>query len=179
MNTADVLQLLKNYQPAGNKETSDHAFIVDFVQRESEFTSRKTEEGHLTASAWITNPKRDRAVLLHHRKLDIWVQPGGHIDPEDGSLMTASLREATEETGLQQLKPVTDNIFDIDIHQIPARKNEPEHLHLDIRFWFETEHEELVLSDESHNLSWMTMEQIQQVTDEESVLRMMRKSLGG
>jgi 8-oxo-dGTP pyrophosphatase MutT (NUDIX family) len=179
MNAAEVLQLLQNYQPQGEKETQDHAYIVDFVQRESAFTNRKTVEGHLTASAWITNATRDRAVLLHHRKLDIWVQPGGHIDADDPSLIEASLREATEETGLSELTPVSEQIFDLDIHSIPARKDEPDHLHLDIRFWFKTQDQELVLSEESNDLSWMTAEEIQRVTDEESVLRMMRKSLLG
>ena len=177
MNTEHTLALLQNYQPTGDKEKHDLAFIIDFVKRTDAFTSRHTPEAHLTASAWVTNGDHTRAVLLHHKKLDIWVQPGGHIDDSDESLQVASLREAEEETGLSNLQPVSDGIFDVDIHEIPARKSEPAHLHLDIRFWFETPTDTLTLSDESHDLAWFEENKVADVTTEESILRMVRKSL--
>ncbi|WP_428244226.1 NUDIX hydrolase [Gynuella sp.] len=176
MNSTEIITLLDAYQADSDKEQQDQAFIRDFVLRQPRFHQRDTAEGHLTASAWISNRERTRAVLLHHGKLDIWVQPGGHIE-DDASLQAASLREAREETGINGLQLVQPGIFDIDIHEIPARKTEPAHLHLDIRFWFEADQEALVLSDESHDLRWLTWPEIHQLTDEESVLRMVRKSL--
>lgn len=173
-----VVELLQQYLVnAAETEHSTVHTIQEFVQQQPAYWSRSTLVGHLTASAWITNAARDKAVLLHHRKLDIWVQPGGHIDDQDQSLLLASQREANEETGLQDFKLVMQGIFDVDIHPIPARKDEPAHEHLDIRFWFETADESLVLSDESNDLCWLSKEQIMAKTSEESVLRMVRKSM--
>lgn len=172
-----VLDLLGNYSAQCTEEQQSLEFIRSFVASNPRYWSRQTLAGHLTASAWITNAEKTKAVLLHHGKLDIWVQPGGHIDDEDESLLLASLREAEEETGLKDLKPVGGGIFDVDVHSIPERKAEPEHNHLDIRFWFTSASGELTLSDESHELSWLSVEQIKQKTQEESVLRMVRKSL--
>jgi 8-oxo-dGTP pyrophosphatase MutT (NUDIX family) len=133
--------------------------------------------GHLTASAWITNKAQTKAVLLHHKKLDIWVQPGGHVDDDDMSLSLASLREASEETGLTNLSFCQPGIFDLDVHSIPARKTEPKHHHLDVRFWLIADNERLSISDESNDLQWLSRVEIEAITNEESVLRMARKTL--
>lgn len=172
-----VLAALADAEPTTEEEAKAKNYIEDFVRRQSAYWSRKTLEGHLTASAWITNEKADKAVLLHHRKLDIWVQPGGHIDDEDSSLIEASLREASEETGLKNLRLRQPGIFDLDVHAIPARKNEPEHLHLDVRFWWVADDTRLIISDESNELEWLSADEIRKLTDEESVLRMVRKSM--
>jgi 8-oxo-dGTP pyrophosphatase MutT (NUDIX family) len=172
-----VLTLLTQYTTQDPLEQQSLIFIQNFVTNHERYWSRKTLEGHLTASAWITNAECNKAVLLHHGKLNIWVQPGGHIDDEDESLLAASMREAQEETGLNKLSLMRGGLFDVDVHVIPERKNEPEHHHLDIRFWFCADNEALILSDESHELQWLTKTQIYEKTQEESVLRMVRKSL--
>ena len=171
-----AIELLDAYEPIIEQEEKAKAFILDFVKKHSRYWSRQTLDGHLTASAWITDEANNKAVLLHHKKLDIWVQPGGHIDDKDPSLALASMREAKEETGLAELELKQDGIFDLDVHKIPARKQEPEHWHLDIRFWFIAKNIKLEISDESNDLVWMTAEEIQKITDEESVLRMVRKN---
>jgi len=173
-----ALELLLKYLPGNEAEVKSKAFISDFIKTHAEYWSRTTLDGHLTASAWITNRDGSEAVLLHHKKLDLWLQPGGHIDDEDSSLLEAALREAKEETGLKELVAKSTGVFDLDVHKIPSRKSEPEHWHLDIRFWFIAENEELELSDESHDLAWLSKSQIEQKTSEESVLRMVRKTLG-
>ena len=172
-----VLSLLNDYQPKDLEEQKARQFIQDFVQQHTAFWSRETLNGHLTASAWITDRHCHQAVLLHHRKLDMWVQPGGHIDANDASLMDASRREAIEETGLSTLAPMQMDIFDLDVHAIPARKSEPEHWHLDIRFWWVADDLSLQINDESHELAWLSAAEIRKRTNEESVLRMVRKTL--
>ncbi len=173
----DALAVLESADPTTEEETKALAFIRSFVSDYIQYWSRQTEAGHLTGSAWITNRDKTKAVLLHHKKLDIWVQPGGHIDDSDESLLAAAKREAQEETGIDSLVLVSDQVFDVDVHKIPARKTESEHWHLDVRFWFIAEDETLIMSEESNQLQWLTAEQIRQKTDEESVLRMVRKSL--
>ncbi|MDZ7646212.1 MAG: NUDIX hydrolase [Cytophagales bacterium] len=89
--------------------------------------------GHITGSAWIVDPSNTQALLVHHAKLNKWVQPGGHADGDENILQVA-LREAEEETGLKNFKVLSDPPFDVDIHLIPERADFPEHFHFDIRY---------------------------------------------
>ena len=106
--------------------------VLRFCGQHGDALHRSCLSGHLTGSAVVVDPSGQRTLLLHHAKLDRWLQPGGHADG-DGNLANVAWREATEETGLQGLRVVRPAI-DIDIHTIPARPGEPEHLHLDVRF---------------------------------------------
>lgn len=106
--------------------------ILDFCRHHPDALHRTCLQGHLTGSAVVVDEAGTRTLLLHHAKLGRWLQPGGHADG-DGNLGHVAWREATEETGLAGLRLVRPAI-DIDIHAIPARPGEPEHLHLDLRF---------------------------------------------
>ncbi len=106
--------------------------VIDFAAEHPDALNRSCLRGHLTGSAFVVDAAGERALLLHHAKLDRWLQPGGHADG-DGNLAAVAWREATEETGLPDLRLVLPAI-DLDIHAIPERPGEPEHLHLDLRF---------------------------------------------
>lgn len=106
--------------------------ILAFCDTHPDALYRSCVDGHLTGSALVVDPGAERSLLIHHVKLDRWLQPGGHADG-DGNLGSVAWREATEETGLVGLALVAPAI-DVDIHAIPARGDEPEHLHLDLRF---------------------------------------------
>lgn len=120
--------------------------LIQFVneQEGQELFNRKNFIGHITTSAFIVDENRQALLLLKHKALNRWLQPGGHVDTSDVSLKDAALREAIEETGLniQQLELLSDNIFDVDSHHIPAnpRKQEPAHTHHDLRFLFQCSH---------------------------------------
>ncbi|MDB5241035.1 MAG: hydrolase [Spirosoma sp.] len=143
--------------------------------------------GHITASAWIVernpiSPDRQRIVLIHHRKLDRWLQPGGHADG-DPDVAAVALREAQEETGLHSLRLVINQakqppVFDVDIHGIPAWGDVPEHLHYDIRFLLEADATDpFGFSDEVKNVQWFDRQTLMSSLDSESILRMVRKNL--
>lgn len=112
--------------------------VLTFIRSETRSWSRATSVGHLTASAWVFDRTRTHAALIHHRKLNRWLQPGGHVEDADASWRAAAQREVTEETGLAQFvtEPGDDKLFDVDVHPIPARKEEPAHFHYDLRFLF-------------------------------------------
>ena len=102
------------------------------------------------------------------------MQPGGHADGEE-NILNVALREAEEETGLVNFKPAP-GIFDIDIHLIPERKDFPEHYHYDIRFLMEAnEYEKIVVSEESHDVQWVNLHELENFSTERSVLRMKDK----
>jgi 8-oxo-dGTP pyrophosphatase MutT (NUDIX family) len=153
------------------------AEFIDFALAHSDCCERTCVPGHFTGSAWLVSADGERALLMHHRKLGIWVQPGGHADG-DADLAAVALREAQEETGLRGLR-VEGGIFDLDRHAIPARGAEPGHFHFDVRYVVRAGADEgFVVNDESHALAWLSVRGI--AADEHadpSVRRMARKWL--
>lgn len=170
-----LLNKLRTHIAADAHEESMRRQIVDFVEHHPDCFERSLLIGHITASALIVNPSRTKTLLTHHHTLDKWLQLGGHSDGDPDTL-TVALREAKEESGLKGIVAVSENIFDVDVHAIPARKNEPEHFHFDVRFLFQADDTEpLTISSESNDLAWIPLERVTDYTTEESVLRMMRK----
>ena len=120
--------------------------------------------------------ERAHALLTHHRKLNKWLQLGGHADG-DSDILRVALREAREESGLATIRPVSTAIYDIDIHVIPARGSEPEHLHYDVRFLLEADRAApLLASRESRSLAWTPLTRIAELNPEESMARMVAKT---
>ena len=155
------------------------AEVIRFVEAHADCLERTCGPGHLTGSAWIVDASRGRVLLTHHRKLDKWLQPGGHADG-DPDLLAVALREAREETGLTRLRAVSPAVFDVDRHRIPPRGDTAEHWHLDLRFLVEADPEEaLIISDESHDLAWVDLSRVAALNPEESMLRMVRKTAPG
>ncbi len=157
----------------------EQAFVPEFIallEHERAF-HRDHLPGHITASAWITDPTRAFVLLTHHAKLRRWLQPGGHADGQQDVLGVA-LREMEEETGVKTAQVVRDGIFDIDIHAIPARKDFPGHLHYDVRFLFEASRDTpLTITEESIGLAWTPIDDLATITgNNRSMLRMAEKA---
>lgn len=132
----DLAESLRRHRPADPEEAADLARILAFIARHPDPFDRRIAEGHLTGSALVVSAAGDRVLLLHHRKLDRWLQPGGHADPGEASGEQVALREALEETGIGglALHPTAPRPLDVDVHDIPAHGPEPPHEHLDLRY---------------------------------------------
>jgi 8-oxo-dGTP pyrophosphatase MutT (NUDIX family) len=187
MHRRPLLEMLERYRQAFPAEVSIVGQICSLVEGHADCFQRTCRPGHITGAAWIASADRRRFLLTHHRKLDRWLQLGGHADGQS-SVDEVALREAREESGLSAFDMVPiDGVlmpFDVDVHQIPARYDaagqmlEDAHEHYDIRFLMVAHAgQEISASDESHDVGWFTPEEIRQLTDEESVLRMLRKAL--
>jgi len=178
MTLADTLALLRRHEAraeAGH-EAAMLAEYFPFIATHPDCLLRSCLEGHLTASAWVVDATRTRTLLTHHRKLDRWLQLGGHVDGE-ADLLAAAFREVREESGLTRVRAVSPEIFDVDRHRIPARKTEPEHWHFDVRFLIEADADEpLVISEESNDLAWVRIAELEKYSTEESLARMARKT---
>ena len=121
---------------------------------------RERLAGHFTGSAWVVSADGRRTLLTHHRKLDRWLQPGGHADG-DSDLARVALREAEEETGVPGLRLEDGTIFDIDRHWIPERGEVPGHWHYDVRYVVRAGVDEVfVVSEESHDLAWREVDEL-------------------
>lgn len=179
MDLAILMELLRAH---ASRELDPHeaamtAATIEFAQQHPDCLLRSQLQGHLTGSAWVVDAARQRTLLTHHRKLDKWLQLGGHADG-DPDLPAVALREAAEESGLTRLRLVDRAIFDLDRHWIPARKDVPAHWHFDLRFMIEADPDEpLIVTDESHDLAWVDLAQVGALNSEESMLRMVRKTL--
>lgn len=175
MNREPLLALIDRYEQRFPDESITVRRIRAFVEANPNCFERSLLSGHVTGSAWLLSPQGDAVLLTHHRKLNIWVQLGGHADG-DADVGRVALREAREESGIDRIEPVSMEIFDIDIHEIPARGAEPAHWHYDCRFLLRAETMDYVVNEESHDLAWIGLDEIAGYTDEESVMRMVRKS---
>jgi 8-oxo-dGTP pyrophosphatase MutT (NUDIX family) len=182
MHRQPLIELLLRYRAAWPDEGAIVDRFVAFASAHQDCLQRSCRVGHITASAWIVPAVGDAALLTHHRKLGRWLQLGGHVDGES-HVERAALREAQEESGLArlafvgwagpQLVPL-----DLDVHAIPARGTEPQHDHWDVRFLLRAAPgQELQISGESNDLRWFPAGELATATDEDSVLRLHRKTV--
>jgi 8-oxo-dGTP pyrophosphatase MutT (NUDIX family) len=131
--------------------------------------------GHFTASCFIVDGD-GRLLLHHHRRLNRWLQMGGHVEP--GELPhVAALREGIEESGLLDLELTPPAIFDLDIHTIPAAKGEPDHDHFDVRYVARTASPDAIAIDrsESNELAWVTLDRALELMPGAESHRVIRK----
>ena len=175
MHRRNLLERLRVYRKTYPAELPLIDRFVDFVEGNADCFVRSNLEGHVTGSAWLVSPDGKKVLLTHHKKLGRWLQLGGHADGESDVLLV-SQRETEEESGLI-VEPLDKNIFDIDIHEIPARGQEPAHLHFDARFLFKALDLRFVVSSESHDLRWVDLLDIERFSIEWSVVRMRNKFL--
>jgi 8-oxo-dGTP pyrophosphatase MutT (NUDIX family) len=176
MHRSDLLQKLSAYRPDSVRDAECLQAFILFVEHEPHCFERTLEIGHITASAWILDPTHSHVLLTHHRKLHAWLQPGGHCDGDPDTLRTA-FREAHEETGIADIEALSEAIFDLDIHPIPATTDFPAHLHYDVRYLLQARSTTFTVSEESFDLAWAEIATLERFTNDESVLRMRDKWL--
>ncbi|HEY4230230.1 MAG TPA: NUDIX hydrolase [Thermoanaerobaculia bacterium] len=137
MNRADLLAALEGHAAASDEEAASLVRILSFLREPAEPFARDSSnpKGHITASAVIARPDASEFLLVHHRKLSRWLQPGGHTEISDASAFDAALREAREETGISRFEtPLGRTILDVDVHAIPPHQRDPAHSHFDVRY---------------------------------------------
>lgn len=168
--------LLQGYHPADPLEAEHLRRMRALLGgQEDPFSRGSFTPGHFTASSFVLNPRRDALLLIHHRKLGRWLQPGGHIDPDDPDTLAAARREVLEEVGLPQVRLLRDGLFDLDIHTIPPLKGEPAHEHFDLRFVFEAPSEQVQAGDDVGGARWLALHEVNAEISDESVMRALRK----
>lgn len=171
--------LLARYDDPTPDQREIRLRFEEFAQSSPNVFARSHPPGHFTASCWLLSPDRRRVLLTQHKKLGRWLQLGGHADG-DSDLVAVALREAQEESGLTCLDADSINpaIFDLDAHEIPARANEPAHIHWDVRFVIYASSEQFNVSHESDALAWVEIAELAKEQNvDPSLQRMARKWL--
>ena len=173
------LEGIGTFSPQDPCDERDWGRLAAFVAKQglSAFSRDATIGGHVTGSACVLSADGAAMLLTHHAKLDRWLQLGGHCDGIADVRFVAT-KEAYEESGLARLRLVSDRVFDVDIHQIPASAREPAHLHYDVRFLMQAEAGTIRASQESKALAWVPLARLEDYTQAPSVLRLRARLAG-
>ena len=175
----DLLAALDGFVAADALETAHLGAVRRLLEAgDRAFGRDHYAPGHITASAFVLDPTRTRLLLIHHQKLERWLQPGGHVEPEDRDIEAATRRELHEEVGLTELTRL-GGIFDVDVHPIPARKNEPEHRHFDVRLLFVSHGAEVRAGSDAKAAKWVPFAEVRLAESDASVLRAVQKLVRG
>jgi len=178
MHRQDLIQRLSKYRSDFMEEAAMINRTLRFILAHEDCFNRELMHGHVTGSAWVINPNRTHTLMLHHRKLDRWFQPGGHADG-DPDILQVVLKEVSEESGIEldQVKLLSENVFDVDIHTIYPSKHDDRHEHFDIRFLIEIDDRlDIPGNSESHQVAWIPLDQVSRFNNMRSLHRMVRKT---
>jgi 8-oxo-dGTP pyrophosphatase MutT (NUDIX family) len=174
--TDDLRALLTRLTPHDADEAEHRIRMLALCQAEGDSLQRDHfVPGHFTASAFILSPDQDALLLIFHAKLARWLQPGGHIEPQDGNVLASARREAEEEVGLCQLELLDPSPFDVDIHDIPALRGDPAHAHFDVRFLFRAPSLAVQAASDAKAARWVPLHAIDLETSDRSVMRAVEK----
>jgi 8-oxo-dGTP pyrophosphatase MutT (NUDIX family) len=174
-----MILMMLDYHETTFEEESKHRYdIFNFVKSNKNYWQRSNLAGHVTGSAWVLSPNGESVLLIHHKKLDRWLQPGGHVDAQDETIWATALRELVEETGLRDVSMPSNHVFDVDVHEIPARGEVSAHFHYDLRFLFQASTEALEAdSSEVKDIRWVPILDLISEGIEQSIRRMALKSM--
>ena len=177
-NTAmqNLKQLLKSYIQKNPYEVNAIKMLNFFDNHDGCF-EKDNLPGHFTGSAWVISPDKNKILMTHHKKLNMWLQLGGHADGEK-DLKLVAIKEAKEESGFNNFSILSEEIFDLDIHKIESINEEPEHLHYDVRFLLEADpnEQDIIISEESHDVKWIHLDDVLEYNSEGSISRMVEKT---
>lgn len=158
----DIREQIKNYRPWNEQERQDQAVILAFLDKNPDAFYRTNLLAHMTASAWVVNPQRSKVLMVYHRLYDSWSWAGGHADGEE-DLLAVALREVREETGVQRLRPVTEEIYSLEVLTVDGHEKHgryvPSHLHLNVTYLLEAEEDQplRVCEAENSGVAWFSL----------------------
>ncbi|MGQ0649209.1 MAG: NUDIX hydrolase [Gemmatimonadaceae bacterium] len=169
-----TLELLDAYHPVGERERQHlHRMRELLATTQTPFSREQYEPGHFTASALVMSRTHGHILLIAHPTLGLWLQPGGHLEPDDAHPRAGAHREVFEETGLAVV--LEDALFDIDIHEIPHRGSAPAHLHFDLRFLASVDGLPDPAGSEGVDARWLSAAEAEGLATDESVRQMLIK----
>jgi 8-oxo-dGTP pyrophosphatase MutT (NUDIX family) len=180
VSAADALDLIERFDPGvdGLARKSRELAVNLLRYSDAPFSRNQFAPGHLTCTALVFHPNESRVLMMLHHRLRRWLLPGGHIEESDASLSDAAAREALEETLVQidpQRAPV---LVGIDFHGIPAKEDEPFHLHHDLIWSFRALTPEIELTDEAPSIVWAGREDWEQLNVAESIRLSVLRAIG-
>lgn len=157
-----IVEEIARYRPVNEQERRDKEVMLAFLKNTPDAFLRSNLTAHMTASSWLVNPARDRVLMIYHDIYDSWSWTGGHADGEE-DLLSVALREAREETGLEKVRPVTEEIYSLEILTVDGHEKRgeyvPSHLHMNVTYLLEAEEDQPLHSraGENSGVKWFSL----------------------
>lgn len=178
---AKLIKTLKEYTPYNSQEATDKEIMLQLLENADDIFTRENTQAHFTASSWIVNETSDKTLMVYHNIYNSWSWTGGHADGET-DLLAVALKEAREETGLDDVKAVSDDIFSIEIITVDGHEKRgsyvPSHLHLNVTYLLQADEADVIRikPDENSGIQWFALEKaIEASTEPWMVQRVYRK----
>lgn len=166
-----IIEEIKKYRPCNAQEQRDQTLILDFLEKNGDAFLRSNLLAHMTASSWIVNPERTKTLMVYHNLYDSWSWTGGHADGET-DLLSVALREAREETGIAHVRPLSPEIFSLEVLTVDGHEKRgeyvPSHLHMNVTYLLEAEESDTlhVCREENSGVAWFTLEEALKASSE-------------
>lgn len=166
-----IIEEIKKYRPCNAQEQRDQALILDFLEKNGDAFLRSNLLAHMTASSWIVNPERTKTLMVYHNLYDSWSWTGGHADGET-DLLSVALREAREETGIEHVRPLSPEIFSLEVLTVDGHEKRgeyvPSHLHMNVTYLLEAEESDTlhICREENSGVAWFTLEEALKASSE-------------
>lgn len=175
------IKQIENYNTTNEQEVSDKKIILDFIDRfKHNILTRENEIAHMTCSGFVMNKGLNKVLMIHHNIYNTWAWTGGHADSEEDLLVTA-IKEANEETGVNGLMPLFDEIASIDILPVWGHYKRGNyvsaHLHLNVSYiLIGDENEELIINEnETSGVKWIDIDEIDEYSNEPELIEVYYK----
>lgn len=156
-----ILEDIKKYSPCCEQEERDKEIILNFLENNPDAFDRSNLSAHMTASAWVVNPARDKVLMVYHKIYDSWSWTGGHADGEE-NLAAVALREVREETGVKSARLLSEDIFSLEILTVDGHEKRgsyvPSHLHMNVTYLIEADDSDRlkICEEENSGVQWFT-----------------------
>ena len=179
-----IIEEIKKYRPCNAQEQRDQALILDFLEKNGDAFLRSNLLAHMTASSWIVNPERTKTLMVYHNLYDSWSWTGGHADGET-DLLSVALREAREETGIAHVRPLSPEIFSLEVLTVDGHEKRgeyvPSHLHMNVTYLLEAEERDTlhICREENSGVAWFTLEEALKASSEPWFVERIYKKLNG
>ena len=179
-----IVEEIKKYRPCNEQEQRDKAVILAFLENNEDAFLRSNLLAHMTASSWIVNPERTKTLMVYHNIYDSWSWTGGHADGET-DLLSVALREAREETGIAHVRPVSPEIFSLEVLTVDGHEKRgayvPSHLHMNVTYLLEAEESDTlhICKEENSGVAWFTLEEALKASTEPWFVERIYKKLNG
>ena len=179
-----IIEEIKKYRPCNAQEQRDQALILDFLEKNGDAFLRSNLLAHMTASSWIVNPERTKTLMVYHNLYDSWSWTGGHADGET-DLLSVALREAREETGIEHVRPLSPEIFSLEVLTVDGHEKRgeyvPSHLHMNVTYLLEAEESDTlhICREENSGVAWFTLEEALKASTEPWFVERIYKKLNG
>lgn len=171
---------IKNYNPYNEQEAEDKRTMIFAISEFDNLLTRENPLAHITSSGYIVNRDRTKVLMIHHNIYNTWAWTGGHADG-DGDLLAVAIKEAMEETGVKNIKPVTNEVLSLDVIEVLGHVKRGSyvsaHLHLNVCYLLEAdENDDLIIKkDENSGVRWLPINELHKYSSEPHMVKLYNK----